>query len=423
MKCSQCGTEFEGKFCPNCGAKAEAESSVELPPVRQLSASSVKKKKPFLLKWWFILCVVAVIGVIAVSLEIGRNEERENEERGNEDEIRWLDMELGDILPEPPSDIGTTYENSDEELWVSLNQISDKQYNDYFDACVEKGFDIDADKSSVSYQAYNSEGYCLDISHIVDDLDIHLTAPKEFGDITWPIGTAGKLLPIPKSTTGKFSYERDDSFFVYVSDTSKEDYDEYVKACSDKGFVLDYNKGEDYYRADNADGWKLALTYEGNHVMSIRISPSSKNETNILSDGETGQDANETSGEIEPEESAENGNSVSSVEKPEDDVIAASEAAESEEVKEDDGVIGSDFKAAMDSYEAFMDEYVAFIKKYNENPSDMQMLNDYAVYMNKYADFVADFEKWNNEELNAAETAYYIDVQARVSKKLLEAAQ
>lgn len=40
--------------------------------------------------------------------------------------------------------------------------------------------------------------------------------------------------------------------------------------------------------------------------------------------------------------------------------------------------------------------------------------------MSKYADFVKDFEKWEDEEMNAAETAYYIEVQSRVSKKLLE---
>lgn len=85
--------------------------------------------------------------------------------------------------------------------------------------------------------------------------------------------------------------------------------------------------------------------------------------------------------------------------------------------------IDPDFKAAMDSYEKFMDEYVAFMKKYKANPSDLGLLADYADYMSKYADFVEDFEKWDDEELNAAETAYYIDVQARVSKKLLEVAQ
>jgi hypothetical protein len=85
--------------------------------------------------------------------------------------------------------------------------------------------------------------------------------------------------------------------------------------------------------------------------------------------------------------------------------------------------IDPDFKAAMDSYEKFMDEYVAFMKKYKANPSDLGLLADYADYMSKYADFVEDFEKWDDEDLNAAETAYYIDVQARVSKKLLEVAQ
>ena len=48
--------------------------------------------------------------------------------------------------------------------------------------------------------------------------------------------------------------------------------------------------------------------------------------------------------------------------------------------------------------------------------------SDYADYMSKYADFVKSFEKWNDEELNTAEIAYYGEVQARVSKKLLEIA-
>lgn len=63
------------------------------------------------------------------------------------------------------------------------------------------------------------------------------------------------------------------------------------------------------------------------------------------------------------------------------------------------------------------------MKKYNGNPSDISLLSDYATYLTKYADFVKDFEKWEKEELNTTEIAYYIDVQARVSKKLLEVVQ
>ncbi len=84
--------------------------------------------------------------------------------------------------------------------------------------------------------------------------------------------------------------------------------------------------------------------------------------------------------------------------------------------------IDPDFKAAMDSYEAFFDEYVAIMKKYKENPTDLSILSDYATYMGQYADMMQKFEKWQNEDLSTTETAYYIDVQARITKKLLEVA-
>ena len=85
--------------------------------------------------------------------------------------------------------------------------------------------------------------------------------------------------------------------------------------------------------------------------------------------------------------------------------------------------IRADFKSAMDSYEKFFDEYVAIMKKYANNPNDMSILGDYTKYMGKYAKMMEDFEKWESEDMNAAETAYYIEVQGRISKKLLEVAQ
>lgn len=88
----------------------------------------------------------------------------------------------------------------------------------------------------------------------------------------------------------------------------------------------------------------------------------------------------------------------------------------------DTAEINPDFKAAMDSYEKFFDEYVAIMKKYKANPTDMSILSDYATYMGQYADMMQKFEKWENEDLNTAEAAYYIDVQARITKKLLEVA-
>ena len=106
------------------------------------------------------------------------------------------------------------------------------------------------------------------------------------------------------------------------------------------------------------------------------------------------------------------------------ETTTATEESKPEETENtDNDAIDPDFKAAMDAYEKFMDEYVAFMKKYKENPNDLSLLMDYANYLSKYTDFVESFEKWEDEDLNLAETAYYVDVQARVSKKLLEVAQ
>ena len=64
-----------------------------------------------------------------------------------------------------------------------------------------------------------------------------------------------------------------------------------------------------------------------------------------------------------------------------------------------------------------MNEYCDFMNKYaGSDGTDAGMLNDYANYIDRYAQMVQDFEAWEDDELNAAEEAYYVDVQARVSK-------
>ena len=82
MKCNQCGTEFEGKFCPNCGAQAATDQEAQptnneantqptinysQPPIQ----SDRKAKKPIYKKWWFWV-IVAVV-VIAVLANLGGN--------------------------------------------------------------------------------------------------------------------------------------------------------------------------------------------------------------------------------------------------------------------------------------------------------------------------------------------------------------
>ena len=294
----------------------------------------------------------------------------------------WADVVMENILPEPPSEKGKFITNTTDSLWMDVDNISEKQFAEYIEACKNKGFTIDADSSGFSYRAYNASGYALSLyfASSSKQLNIDLKAPMEMSEIKWPESAGGKLLPVPKSTVGKVVSETDKGFHIYIGNTTKQDYAAYIAECIAKGFDVDFNKSEKAYSAKNGDGWKVSITYEGFNIINIHLSAPSNS-------------------------------------------TAPTQAPTTATKPSSDDKLDADFKAAMDSYEKFIDEYVAIVKKYKANPTDFTILASYSDYMSKYATFVADFEKWDNEDLNTAELAYYIDVQSRVSKKLLEVAQ
>ena len=417
MKCKHCGSEFEGKFCPECGTRAELETTVvsqnaqeqkdaaqqNFPVFKAKPAGGTEKKpkKPIYKRGWF-LCIIIILALGALtSITANKKEKRD-----------WSAVILKEMIPEFSSKQGSILINSEEELCVSLEKITDEQYNKYLNQCMERGFTVDTKKSSYSYDAFNSEGYSLNLSHIGDNMTVTVKAPMKLGTITWPTGTAGYLLPEPLSTTGKFSYEHDASFCVYVGDTSKEEYDEYVTDCSDYGFDIDYDKGENYYRAYNEDGYYLSLSYEGNNIMMVRIDEPNK-------DTEATENAAQETVKPEDEES-------SAESKAEETIADLKDEEQMQTVDPGNSTVGEDglrkdFKDAMDSYEVFMNEYCDFMEKYSKNPTDPGLIADYMSYMSKYDDFTKKFDQWGSEDLNDAELEYYIEVQTRVYERLAEA--
>ena len=93
----------------------------------------------------------------------------------------------------------------------------------------------------------------------------------EMGTLNWPQSDLASLLPLPASTIGKVTSDSSSGCYIYVGDTSRDDFNAYVEACQTKGFTVDYNKGDDYYYADDINGNHLSLSYEGNNVMSIQL--------------------------------------------------------------------------------------------------------------------------------------------------------
>ena len=93
----------------------------------------------------------------------------------------------------------------------------------------------------------------------------------EFAEFQWPDTDIAKLMPVHKSTIGNINWSQDYGFVIYVAETSLEDYAAYVKECEALGFTSECRKGDDYFYADNEDGYHVALNYQEGDVMFVRI--------------------------------------------------------------------------------------------------------------------------------------------------------
>ncbi len=289
----------------------------------------------------------------------------------NNSNDKWEDLKISEHLPTPEKGKLDTGSDLDDYLSLTIKGIKKDYYNEYKEDCIKMGYVIEKKDSNNRYEAFNDEGYELSLSFVNNNLSIILQAPENLSEISWPTSGIASLLPTPKSNLGKIIIDSSNSFKIEIGNTSKEEFNNYVKDCQNKGFNIDYSNKEDYYYAKNNEGYTININYIGNNRIEIMIE------------------------QKEPESNT-------------------TETIPSNELRKE-------FKDAMDSYENFMDEYVAFMKKYQaSNGTDISLISEYSEILNKYNQFVKDFENWKNKDLNEKEEAYYLEVLTRVNKKLLE---
>lgn len=184
----------------------------------------------------------------------------------------------------------------------------------------------------------------------------------------WPDSAIAKYLPVPESQNGEIEEDAEDSFMITIFDTTKEQYLDYVEACKENGFTVDYYSTDNMFMAENEDGCSLSIDYdESKKAMSI-------------------------------------------------DIYTLTE------IPEPDENVSPEFKEMLDSYEAFFDEYIEFMEKYEKSDNTADMLEDYSDYLEKYTDYMQKLNDVNQEELSVADAAYYMEVQSRITKKLAKIA-
>ena len=190
------------------------------------------------------------------------------------EEIDWANIKLGHVLPEPQSNLMKIVSNDDDNLLVYIHKVSENDYLEYQRWCEkDKGFNIETESIGTSFYAYNQDGYYLSLyySDSQDEMHITLDAPIPMEDFELPEYAVAAGLPIPSSSKGHFNWQNTDSFFLYVGETSKEDYMLYKDACVAAGFTGDPYEYNTVYSATNAEGYKLSLNYKGFNIFTLEF--------------------------------------------------------------------------------------------------------------------------------------------------------
>ena len=76
----------------------------------------------------------------------------------------------------------------------------------------------------------------------------------------------------------------------------------------------------------------------------------------------------------------------------------------------------------MDDYEAWFDHYCDVMKRYKEDSTNLELLSEMTDLLTEETTMLEQMENMDQSEMNSAELAYYIEVTARIEKKLLEVA-
>ena len=209
----------------------------------------------------------------------------------------------------------------------------------------------------------------------------------EYSEFEWPKSEIAGLLPVPKSNIGKIEWEGSHGFVIYVGETLKEQYDDYVDECQEKGFTVAYKKGDDFFWADNKSGYHVSLRYEGDNIMFLRIDEPKKTE----------------------DETSES--SVKAT------VVPTKKPAPTK--KPDKSTSTVEWKQFLKDYEKWVDDYIKLMEKYKKNPADMSILEDYTTAITEITEWAEKADKVELDLKNDPDAlSEYLETLSRIVNKL-----
>lgn len=218
--------------------------------------------------------VLLVIGVVLLIAAVETSEEDHKEYV----KYNWSDFVLGEKIPKLEGkkvDIST---NTGKKLDVDFDNIDVSEYKDYEKRVRDLGYTIEGETNYHGYEAFNKDGYKIDIYYYESSEKLLLTldAPIKLNEIEWPTVGLITTLPTIKSNLGSISADTPTSFRAYVGNMSLESFEKFANECRTKGYDVDYRKYDKSFSAQNKDRYSLRVEYEGNNIMGIYLYVPSK---------------------------------------------------------------------------------------------------------------------------------------------------
>ncbi len=349
------------------------------------TASKGKKTKRVVL---IILAVIVVLGLVGSLSRCGTSSKTYED---------WPTTGLATLLPNPDSSKIDVIVNSDKSLSISVDDYTSSKFEQYIEACKQKGFTVDAEKTSSGFEAYAESGEHLRLSFYTDSMSISLDAAVALETIAWPTSGPGAALPKPASDKGSITTNSSSTFSVTVGNTSKQDFSAYADTVSAAGFNVDFSKSDTSFHAKNAEGASVDISYEGNNLMKV-IAYAAKDSSSSTSS------TTDTKKEAASESKTETKTATSAAD-------AAASASSSSGVT-------PEFKEMMDGYESIMNKYCDFMEKYDSSSSTAAMLAEYTKISAEYVEWAGKIDAVDQTTLSEADCAYYLEVTARVTERL-----
>lgn len=260
------------------GIKSKQKSITESKPIeyspkpankKTVKTDNSKNKKVLIIAGAAVGVLVLICILISLIGSVGQNDDVAHEMHTFE----WNSVELGGLLPKPPSNKGEVNRNSDESLSIDIYEISDSRYKDYIQKCKGKGFMNDTIEEGNIITSYNSDGYCLALEYDTasNKMLLNLDAPMKMEEINLDDYELLKQLPAPPSSRGNIEQNTDEQLIIYFGDVPFAEYELYVTSCKESGFANDASEEDNKYTAENEEGYLLTAEYISYNILKISI--------------------------------------------------------------------------------------------------------------------------------------------------------